>query len=842
MRRQSLLLVAAFALCVSLESQAGPASAPAGSIAGVVVDASGHPVAGAEVRAYESSKQAATARTSASGRFSLPGLHPGTVYVLLTVRPGLAPSLDGAMPSSDELRIVLKPGATVAGRLVDEHGAAIPGAVVELRRSLAASVFPEVLDAEAYRATFLRDGQGDGRFEIADVPAGWFELEARAPGRRPLYLDDVKLEPGSRRSDLGSLVLDRGRSLEVRVTDPSGKAVAGAEIWPFPRNRDQIEPANRDWDLADERGPVAVTGADGRVLLHGLETGSAPPLNLCHPGFQMAPIFPDEIDGPTVNVVMKPTAPIAGRVVDEEGKPVGGAQVFAAEVDTTPPDFSIRTPACALDPRRESVETGAEGRFVLSHLEPGVFDLSVDALGYVSATVERVQSGISEAGSEITVRLVRKPPEATSPSPEAALHATQPPAVVRGRVVGPSGELIAGALVDNGDRFDRAAVVTDASGHFAVPMSEERFEISVTRAGYAPGHFTDRQRTGSGEVGIRLGRPGAISGRLLGLRPGEAATASVEGVDSLHQQDSDAMIDRDGRYDLTGLRPGRWKVTAQVWPQEITGEVRVNAGETAKLDLRIPRVFPVRGRVIGLDGMPAPNVSVSLRRTGCNFYGWTRADGTFEIQAEAGTYSAVAEQRGLPASQAMRPVMVAGAPVGGVEIRISLQTTLVTGRLLGLDPEMRGKDVWVRLEPHGELSPAAIVDRAAGTYKIEGLTAGDWPIAASAGTLKVVRTAHLHPGESRLDLDLPFSPGDLTLTVRLEGAHLEGCYVRLTRVDSDTTLGVEVPASGIARFPGLRPGRYRLETMDTQYLSLLDERTIDLDAQREITIKLDSSL
>ena len=82
---------------------------------------------------------------------------------------------------------------------------------------------------------------------------------------------------------------------------------------------------------------------------------------------------------------------IAGTVVDKSGAVVPGATVVATHVDTKV--------------ARETV-SNASGNYALPYLRAGIYDVSVDLMGFTGARVERV---VVSVGSTATVNLTLAP-------------------------------------------------------------------------------------------------------------------------------------------------------------------------------------------------------------------------------------------------------------------------------------------------------------------------------------------------------------------------------------------------------------------------------------------------
>src|SRR5205823_867597 len=113
-----------------------PADPTRAVIEGVVVDESGAPVAGAQVRVPQSWHPPAAGTAAADGRFRLTIDYPTARYCTI-----YASSPDGTLLAADKtdswndgpvvpIRLVLKPAVPIRVTVVDGRDAPVPGAVV----------------------------------------------------------------------------------------------------------------------------------------------------------------------------------------------------------------------------------------------------------------------------------------------------------------------------------------------------------------------------------------------------------------------------------------------------------------------------------------------------------------------------------------------------------------------------------------------------------------------------------------------------------------------------------------------------------------------------------------
>jgi large repetitive protein len=177
------------------------ALAPAGSVSGRVVDMQGQAVPGARVwlsyrgeaaGGWRRAEEAGGDETDTAGRFTIPVVAQGKPFVLHAEGDGWLLSSSGTMSlRGPELQGVLlllsRRGTSVSGRVVDEGGRPVPGAVVRLRAIPADGEFTaeqRALPAFARSAQKAGVTGSDGTFSFTGVPSGQVVITAQSGGRR----------------------------------------------------------------------------------------------------------------------------------------------------------------------------------------------------------------------------------------------------------------------------------------------------------------------------------------------------------------------------------------------------------------------------------------------------------------------------------------------------------------------------------------------------------------------------------------------------------------------------------------------------------------------------------
>ncbi|HEV7514810.1 MAG TPA: carboxypeptidase regulatory-like domain-containing protein [Thermoanaerobaculia bacterium] len=768
---------------------------PAAAATGVVVDVADKPVAGALVSAavpaalFDWTAPKARARSGSDGRFALRPLAAARPYEVTASLPGFAAAkltLAELKPKAvrSGLRLVLRRGRTVRGRVVDDAGRPVAAAVVQL-------LAPAGADPVREGTGTLHQTTADtaGQFAVEGLLPGKIDLFVRAPGFPPASRRQVAVPAGAGSFDLGPIPLGRGVALAGIVVDGGNHPVAGAAV--------HIQAEEGPLGRWASRGEVeaANTGADGRFAVPGLARGPAV-VTVEREGF--APRTLTGVKAPLpepLRVVLSLASRLAGEVVDDAGVPVPGARLRArSDARLT---LLLASP---MPPPTPVAMSDDDGHFELRDAPTGKMSLYTSAPGFLP-TIQPVELAAGQSRDDLRVVLHRGSavvgrvlapdgtpaadaevslagPSATSaradgdgnygldavpPGPRtftAQLPGTAPTArdltvrpgenrldfqlgpglEVAGRVVDPAGAPVGGARValSAGD-FQPHETASGDDGSFRFPgLRGGAYRLSARLAGFAEASQEVKLAEASLQgVELRLGSGGAVAGRILGLSPEQLARVRI-GARKSDTEPSLRWIEADaqGEYRIPDLPPGDWTVMAQLGMpgRSATGRVQLPPGvPEVRLDLEFPGGLTLSGH-LRRAGQPVPGAIVGVRGTDVESHGTGRSDtqGAFQIEGlKTGTYELVVST--LAAGQLHKETLEITADR---EVEVDLPTAEVRGKVVDADDGSPVAEAAVSLEPvspGGSIRsglPGRVLTGPDGAFVLEGGAEGDYRVVA----------------------------------------------------------------------------------------------------------------
>ncbi|HET9226243.1 MAG TPA: carboxypeptidase-like regulatory domain-containing protein, partial [Thermoanaerobaculia bacterium] len=468
-------------------------------------------------------------------------------------------------------------------------------------------------------------------------------------------------------------------------------------------------------------------------------------VTVCSPGFiplgmVLGPFFPEE---PLV-LTLRPGAGLSGRLTGGDGLPIVGQYVVTGLVGT--PEVSV-SHHCA---GKGWNETDAAGRFRVAGLEPGLYQIDYREL-----------MALADGSREAALRHEWEPDTAS----------------LSGKLIGSDGQPMTGALVSLRSLEDHGTYQTmsdetsrtDADGNYRVWFSKPGLKIEsldVSRHGQsfifggfgarwqgpetveAEGRYDIRVESfpkvwePEAEIKMKDQRPdphpvSGISGRILGLEPGELARVQVTASRlGWYTEETVASIDPDGAWRLEGLPRGGWQIHAEAAGRQLFETVHIPKGEARiARDLVFPPVAEVSVRVETLENEPVPGATVTLRHFASPFETrWpvmeirTGSDGSFSARLPEGEYEITAAKEGFRPPEDLPGSSLTVDEKGDTATLWLRPAVELTGRLTGLPKdESEVKIEATRVDRYQRLEGKMVAE---GRYVIPGLGPGTWDVEA----------------------------------------------------------------------------------------------------------------
>ena len=574
---------------------------PGGVIEGVVRDErTKQPVAGARVVATRDSPAmklaegvARHATAGSDGRFRLGGLRPGA-WELTATDPGrhtrVATTVGlGVADQVSDVELLLGPGPTIRGHVVDDAGKAVAGTSVRaVTRATSYGV-----DADATGAFFL-DGLAPGAYALS------------ATGGAYLPQGRTRVELADRDVDGVVVTVRRGTSITGHIE---------------PRQPCELQIEAVDSPVAFTGTSRTAAGADGAFAIGPVSDGGMKLTARCASGdhgeaqVQVASGMPDVV------VAVVPGASIAGHVLDGDGKPFAGAGVSASEVS-----------------RGEHIEM-TNGR-----ITSGVQAMT-DATGaYHIAGLAAGSYQVTALDRGRAMRLRSKPPQielgAAEHKTSVDLIIERATGTIRGTVTGPDGRPLADAWVsavqalpdlaglgggrpptgstqyrqvstvatrNEGEDDAVAPSLTDAQGHYeigglppatyTVVAEAQRGQLRARAANVVPDATVDLRVLGiSSLAGNVTGPAGAVAVFSVELDGPSPAQRSFTG----------------GSYSFARVDPGTYTVRVQATEGSGSATVTVAPDQPATLDIALAANAIVIGKLVDPAGAPIAGQDLAL--------------------------------------------------------------------------------------------------------------------------------------------------------------------------------------------------------------------------------------
>ncbi len=505
-------------------------------------------------------------------------------------------------------------------------------------------------------------------------------------------------------------------------------------------------------------------------------------------------------------------AAIRGTVRTRGGGPLAGAQVCASWSAEDATARELDEPACTV--------SDASGAYRLEGLLPGEHALVASAAGHVSA---RWRPPGDRPGER---RLA--PAEVRAPV-DFALAAGG--VEVRGTVADVNGGPVAGARVTLGEQSragtGRPSTRADEQGRFLLWAAAGAIRVDATADGYAAGAA---EAMAPARVLVVLLTPESSLGGVVVEAGTRAPVADVlvaigEDRDSLGTSGAaSARTDRDGRFRLDRLPPGRYKPTAQgrgVYGEPVESVLLGLGQRVDDLTIEVHPARAVRGRVV-IEGVgPAGHARVTLHADDGSGPTDDAADEQGQVElvvTRPGRYQVSVVRAGAVGQDAYPPLDVGERDLDG------LTWTMTTGgSVRGVVRTADGAavaDVGVSAETVGAagrgLRSWVFADSAPdGSFLLTGLVPGNHALRVRSDHHPTqeppLEVAVVAGKETRTELVLPASGAIAGVVVDSDGKPAAGVHVGINNGPYYRGgRGVRTGEDGRFLIPGVEPGPQRV--------------------------------
>lgn len=759
-------------------------------VAGKVTWPDGKPAANAMVRVVEpkreeeqrsmgfrSSSDDNGIKVAADGTFKISGLHAGPYEVTAQAKEGSRELGDDGAPNKmtrnkgplwraraadvaanrEGLALVLQPGLSVAGRVVDDTGAPVKSFSLSATKASEEDRFRySNNDPNAVTSRFDDD---DGRFEFAGLGEGSWSITAKAKGLTDSDPVLVKL-PGD--GAPLAITLSRCASLSGVVVDSAGKPIAKASI-EIERDR------NRQFPSFVDSQPRVTTNAKGEFTVSSAPSGSIRLIATEGRHAKSKALHLDVAAGQKIadlSLVMTAGGTIRGEMHASLGSDLSGWSVTMSSMDGENSDWN-------------SAETDATGKFVFEHVTPGEHQVQAYRQERHTTSSGTFSSPTNPQPSErVTVREGETAHVVLGSPPKAPV-----------RVVGTvtrAGKPAADVMVYAWKEQQPTQAKTGADG---------RYELVVDGGGEC--HITVGSESGGTHTSRRVDLPEAstytldfelASGRIAGRVVDSDGKPLENAMVQLNVERDQAALSgtgtygyfqtkADGAFTFDNLGAGVYRVTAgdsrygfnganSQYGETSVGDLNVEEGASiADVVIRLERAAVLTGVVRTASGAPAVSAFVTVRDArGASRDQWvgrhtTDGAGRYRIDdLSAGTWT-VSAQLGNEASDESAPVRVASGDSTTVDLSMRAATRLRIS-VLDRDGKRVGASISVRDSKGREHGSSFVFDPdfpgGEGSYTIGPLPPGKYDVTATNHDKSSASSSVSLHGEADSSVELRF--------------------------------------------------------------------------------------
>lgn len=742
--------------------------------------------------------------------------------------------------------IVMGPGASLQGKVVDEEGnpvgqAAVSASLSEGRRRWMA--FGPMNDDSTQRA--LSDV--DGMFQFLSLPQGTISLSASKDGYRPSNDVEIALEHGESTSGL-QLTLRDEYFISGRVTDKAGKPLSGAQVSARPPDeRRRGGPGGRGGGPGGWRGMSRVeTGPDGTYRLDNLSSGT----------YTVSAELADYKDQRKENVATNRSD--VDFALESVGRTTFIGKVVDSRTNQTVADFEVSELR-----GRSATKQGAPGQFTVANVPRGtelLFEIAAPKYATLRSRPIAIDSDMPtqeytfqlEAESLVKGRVV----DSKTHGGVAGVKISFQSAEDGGRFGGPGGR---GGPGGWRERNTVPSVTSGADGRFeATGVPSGAWTLNFEPPADAPYSAVTRQIVAETAGTVDLGDVELGAGSILrGIVVRVPANKGVSGVQVSLGADRDesrqsAVTDSAGKFVFEGLRNGSYSV--RVREHDIRANVNLQPNETRDITLRLG-MATLKGMVV-YDGKPARAELQFLKtdtsdRQEMNIE--TGEDGLYTMSnLAAGKWEITARARMDRGRSASAKETVEMPEEGAIEKNIILPSSRVFGQVVdaGGNPVTGATVTASAVQQQPDAFTNLTPDSGEGNSAATG-NDGSFSIGRLAGGVYIVQATHSESGRAQVDgVSVPAGgeTGPLTITLAntgnctlvsvalnmSTGGPLRNAWCMLWRNGVEVKHSARRDNAGVMRITGLDPGMYTVQV--SAYGFSVSEQQVQLQPGQEARI------
>ncbi|MHC4924246.1 MAG: carboxypeptidase regulatory-like domain-containing protein, partial [Planctomycetota bacterium] len=604
---------------------------PSAWVGGIVLDESGNAVAGAKVVVGSGIDAPMVGRvvtvnhevtSGPDGRFKATSLRAGRSFTLhASTADSISPEVETPKlekgESLDDIELRLEPAAVLMVTVKDAEGnpvadASVRHEAIEAEDTVSVSGPGFVQDMLNVAMPGAARTDESGKARLAPVKPG--------PTKVTVTRQDFRTANSEAAAVSGEVVsveitLDPGAVITGTVVDDQGEPVGGAKV------------VAQRLAMGDIVRQERMTDGEGKFSIGGLH-GKGFTVSASHERYVESSLNNIDPEAGPVVVTLQRGGGLVGVAVDFEGNPVTKFRVSKKRTDTEEQPNPMNFARFAQDYMGTNFEDEG-GNFRLDGLEPGIYEITVNAEGLAPGRVADVEITADEE-TAITVEL---PEGLTLRGIVVKKEDGAPVAGARVKVAGEGlfgqmdmefdvGDDDLGAMAGARDAFEMfgggSGNDTGADGTFEIKGLEPgSINLQISARGLAPGSVKGVRLPASDELRIELEQEAAIEGVVFADdgAPKSGAMVMLQRIPTFMRM---TRTKDDGSYKIGGLAAGTYLFYVMENPAAglqnfnfKSESVRLEQGKTTRKDHHLGEGIRVTGRVTR-GGKPVTSIMVML--------------------------------------------------------------------------------------------------------------------------------------------------------------------------------------------------------------------------------------